>query len=95
MAQDDKKPSAADKGKGKAEDTPMANGEDKLKTDKDGKPLTNGKTDEPAVEELSDEDQQLKTDLEMLVERLKEDDRVCTSRLSMPSRTSSRPPHHP
>lgn len=74
MAQDDKKPSAADKGKGKAEDTPMANGEDKLKTDKDGKPLTNGKTDEPAVEELSDEDQQLKTDLEMLVERLKEDD---------------------
>ena len=75
MAQDEKKPSAADKGKGKAEDTPMANGDDMMpKTDKDGKPITNGKVAEPAEDELSEEDQQLKTDLDMLVERLKEDD---------------------
>ena len=76
MAQDEKKPSAADKGKGKAEDTPMANGDDMMpKTDKDGKPITNGKVAEPAEDELSEEDQQLKTDLDMLVERLKEDDK--------------------
>ena len=74
MEQDEKKPSAADKGKGKAEDTPMANGDDKSKTDKDGKPMANGKIEELPDEELSEEDQQLKTDLEMLVERLKEDD---------------------
>ena len=71
MAQDDKTPSAADKGKGKAEDTPMANGDDKLKTDKDGKPITNGKIEELPAEDLSEEDQQLKSDLEMLVERLR------------------------
>jgi 26S proteasome regulatory subunit N1 len=74
MAQDEKKPSAADKGKGKAEDTPMANGGEDPKTDKDGKPITNGKVEELPEEDLSEEDQQLKTDLEMLVERLKEDD---------------------
>src|ERR1700760_2336111 len=74
MAQDDKKPSAVDKGKGKAEDTPMANGDDKPKTDKDGKPIGNEKIEELPAEELSEEDQQLKNDLEMLVERLKEDD---------------------
>ena len=74
MAQDEKKPTAAEKGKGKAEDVPMANGDDKPHTDKDGKPITNGKAPEPAQEDLSEEDQQLKSDLEMLVERLKEDD---------------------
>lgn len=74
MAQDDKKPSSADKGKGKAEDVPMTNGDEKPKTDKDGKPITDGKVEELPDEELSEEDQQLKTDLEMLVERLKEDD---------------------
>jgi 26S proteasome regulatory subunit N1 len=74
MAQDDKKPSAADKGKGKAEDVSMANGDDKVRTDKDGNLIPNGKIEELPDEELSEEDQQLKTDLEMLVERLKEDD---------------------
>jgi 26S proteasome regulatory subunit N1 len=75
MAQDDKKPTAAEKGKGKAvDDVPMANGDEKPTTDKDGKPLQNGKVEEIQEEELSEEDQQLKSDLEMLVERLKEDD---------------------
>ena len=74
MAQDEKKPSAAEKGKGKAEDVKMSNGDDTSKKDKDGKPTQNGKVEEPADDELSEEDQQLKTDLEMLVDRLKEDD---------------------
>lgn len=74
MAQDEKKPTAAEKGKGKADDAPMANGDDKPLTDKDGKPIQNGKVEELPDEELSEEDQQLKSDLEMLVERLKEDD---------------------
>ena len=74
MAQDEKKPTAAEKGKGKAEDVKMSNGDDTSKKDKDGKPTQNGKVEEPADDELSEEDQQLKTDLEMLVDRLKEDD---------------------
>ena len=76
MAQDEKKPTAAEKGKGKAteEDVTMANGDDKTKTDKDGKAIENGKPGDLPEEDLSEEDQQLKTDLEMLVERLKEND---------------------
>lgn len=77
MAQDEKKPTAAEKGKGKADDVPQANGEksdEKIKLDKDGKPIANGKDEIPAEEELTEEDQQLKSELEMLVERLKEDD---------------------
>jgi 26S proteasome regulatory subunit N1 len=74
MAQDEKKPTATEKGKGKAEDVPTSTGDDKIQTDKDGKPIQNGKVEELPEEELSEEDQQLKSDLEMLVERLKEDD---------------------
>jgi len=74
MAQDEKKATAAEKGKGKAEDAPVINGDTGSKTDKDGKHLADGKADEHGEEELSEEDQQLKSELEMLVERLKEDD---------------------
>jgi 26S proteasome regulatory subunit N1 len=75
MAQDEKKPTAAEKGKGKAEDVHMPeDGKDKS-TDKTDDKKANGKAEEPAAEELSEEDQQLKSELEMLVERLKEDDR--------------------
>lgn len=113
MANDDK-PSSSDKGKEKVDDIRELNGEkkeDKSKTDKDGKPTTNGKKDDDlkegkeaspsrtnstpkhpptrkrgpkdttnllAVEELNEEDQQLKNDLEMLVERLQ----VCYLRFS-------------
>ncbi|KIV93938.1 hypothetical protein PV10_05110 [Exophiala mesophila] len=76
MAQDSDKPSATDKGKGKApEDPPALNGDAKQSEEKDADKKANGKPEEPAAdEELSEEDQQLKSELEMLVERLKEDD---------------------
>ena len=64
--------SAAEKGKGKATDTNGVNGtSDKKepKKDKDGKIIEDGK-DHDKPEELSEEDQQLKDDLEMMVERL-------------------------
>ncbi|KUI55137.1 26S proteasome regulatory subunit rpn-1 [Cytospora mali] len=74
MAQDSDKPTAADKGKGKA----VENGKpEDVPKDKDGKPLANGKkADEKdeSTEELSEEDQQLKSELDMLVERLTEPD---------------------
>ncbi|KAH8602015.1 armadillo-type protein [Bisporella sp. PMI_857] len=75
MAQDAEPPKAADKGKGKAVDRD-AKKVDETKKDKDGKPLVNGKKEEPVVgaEELSEEDQQLKSELDMLVERLTESD---------------------
>lgn len=82
MAKDDKKPAATDKGKAKAEpNKSQANGEKTLPIhdkDKDGKTKENGEKEEPkagASEELTDEDRQLKEDLEMLVERLQEDDK--------------------
>lgn len=78
MAKDEKKPTAAEKGKGKADDKKQTNGEKTLPIhDKDGKPLKNGEKEEVVAgeEELSEEDRQLKEDLEMLVERLKEDDK--------------------
>ncbi|TPX07340.1 uncharacterized protein E0L32_010762 [Thyridium curvatum] len=71
MAQDSELPKASDKGKekavdGKAEDAPKG---------KDGKPVANGKDEKAdSSEELSEEDQQLKSELDMLVERLTESD---------------------
>ncbi|KAI8624558.1 armadillo-type protein [Xylariaceae sp. FL1651] len=64
---------ATDKGKGKAVDGKA----DESKKGKDGQPQTNGKKEDgkiDATEELSDEDQQLKSELDMLVERLTESD---------------------
>ncbi|KAK2024190.1 proteasome/cyclosome [Colletotrichum zoysiae] len=67
MAQDSEKPTAADKGKGKA-----------VEDSKKEKPQTNGKKEDEKIidsaEELSEEDQQLKNELDMLVERLTESD---------------------
>ncbi|CAF9903448.1 MAG: proteasome regulatory particle base subunit [Gomphillus americanus] len=71
-----KPPTAADKGKGKAID--QSEKVEDVKKDKDGKPIQNGdkpkdsKTGDLKEDELSEEDQQLKSELEMLVERLKE-----------------------
>ncbi len=56
MAKDDERPTAAEKGKGKVEDIRELNGdkdEDKPKTDKDGKPMVNGKKPEEPREGLS------------------------------------------
>ncbi|TDZ14708.1 26S proteasome regulatory subunit rpn-1 [Colletotrichum orbiculare MAFF 240422] len=67
MAQDSEKPTAADKGKGKAVE----------ETKKDKSQVNGKKEDEKIVdsaEELSEEDQQLKNELDMLVERLTESD---------------------
>ncbi|CAM1511577.1 Fc.00g090900.m01.CDS01 [Cosmosporella sp. VM-42] len=64
MAQDSEAPKAVDKGKGKAVD--------EVKKDK---PVTNGKKEDEKLEteeELNEEDQQLKNELEMIVERLTE-----------------------
>ncbi|EKG13391.1 Proteasome/cyclosome regulatory subunit [Macrophomina phaseolina MS6] len=67
--EDDKKPTAAEKGKGKAvEETPK-----EVKKDKDGNPIKEDEKLLPA-EELSEEDQQLKSELDMLVERIQESD---------------------
>ncbi|KXH30000.1 proteasome/cyclosome [Colletotrichum simmondsii] len=67
MAQDSEKPTAADKGKGKA-----------VEESKKEKSQVNGKKDDEKIidsaEELSEEDQQLKNELDMLVERLTESD---------------------
>ncbi|RDA95165.1 hypothetical protein CP533_1906 [Ophiocordyceps camponoti-saundersi (nom. inval.)] len=66
MANDADAPKAVDKGKGKAVDEPKAE-----------KPMLNGKKDdkkEAAEEELSEEDQQLKNELDLMVERLTESD---------------------
>ncbi|KAH8792813.1 armadillo-type protein [Hyaloscypha finlandica] len=76
MAQDGEPPKSVDKGKGKAVDGEPGKAEE-VKKDKDGKPLMNGKAEEVKIgapEELSEEDQQLKSELDMLVERLTESD---------------------
>ncbi|KAL2158988.1 hypothetical protein VTH06DRAFT_3019 [Thermothelomyces fergusii] len=68
MAQESDLSKTADKGKGKAVD-------DTTQKDKAGKPVANGKKDDDKAEsseELSEEDQQLKSELDMLVERLTE-----------------------
>ncbi|KAH6614196.1 26S proteasome non-ATPase-like protein regulatory subunit 2 [Boeremia exigua] len=68
MAKDDeKKPTAADKGKGKAVNGDAEKKEDTKADGKDKKVETTG-------EELSEEDQQLKSELDMLVERILESD---------------------
>ncbi|KAI4161306.1 MAG: hypothetical protein LQ342_004973 [Letrouitia transgressa] len=75
MAKENQDLTAAEKGKGKASEGTAPDGKKKEepKKDKDGKPTINGKKgDEPEDEELSEEDQQLKNELEMLVSRLKE-----------------------
>ncbi|GAP86360.1 putative 26S proteasome regulatory subunit rpn-1 [Rosellinia necatrix] len=64
---------ATDKGKGKAVDSKA----DEAKKGKEGQPQANGKKDDDkvdATEELSEEDQQLKSELDMIVERLTESD---------------------
>jgi len=68
--EDEKKPTAADKGKGKA---PVSNDADKSK---DAKPDLEDKKGGVATtgEELSEEDQHLKSELDMLVERILETD---------------------
>ncbi|MCJ1353422.1 MAG: proteasome regulatory particle base subunit [Icmadophila ericetorum] len=74
MAKENGEPTAAEKGKGKMKEDIKQNGEkaEEIKKDKDGKPIVNGKKGEESKdEELSEEDQQLKSELEMLVERLK------------------------
>jgi 26S proteasome regulatory subunit N1 len=67
MAQDSDVPKAADKGKGKAVDDSK---------DEKSLPLINGKKEDDkkdsAEEELNEEDQQLKNELDMMVERLTE-----------------------
>ncbi|KAK1776077.1 armadillo-type protein [Copromyces sp. CBS 386.78] len=70
MAQESDMSKTADKGKGKAVD------DEKKPQDVDGKTPANGKKEEEqnASEELNEEDQQLKSELEMLVERLTESD---------------------
>ncbi|KAK4251549.1 armadillo-type protein [Corynascus novoguineensis] len=68
MAQESDLSKTADKGKGKAVD-------DETQKDKAGQPVANGKKDDEKAEsseELSEEDQQLKNELDMLVERLTE-----------------------
>ncbi|KAI5301466.1 proteasome regulatory particle base subunit [Ascosphaera pollenicola] len=68
---DERTAPAGDKGKGK--ETAPARENDAKKNLKDEKASAKGKKDEqPEEEELSEEDQQLKAELEMLVERLKE-----------------------
>ncbi|KAG7287865.1 proteasome regulatory particle base subunit [Staphylotrichum longicolle] len=68
MAQESDLSKTTDKGKGKAVD-------DETQKDKASQPVANGKKDEDkdeSSEELSEEDQQLKNELDMLVERLTE-----------------------
>ncbi|KAF2273049.1 26S proteasome non-ATPase-like protein regulatory subunit 2 [Westerdykella ornata] len=65
--EDERKPTAAEKGKGKAVD---GEAEKEVKKDKDGKPVQDDKKGAPAAEELSEEDQELKSELEQLVERI-------------------------
>ncbi|PBP25633.1 proteasome/cyclosome [Diplocarpon rosae] len=75
MAKDNEPPKPVGKGKGNAVDGEPSKTEEKK--GKDVKSLKNGKAVEPVVgvpEELSEEDQQLKSELDMLVERLTESD---------------------
>ncbi|CAF9913785.1 proteasome regulatory particle base subunit [Imshaugia aleurites] len=76
MAKENGAPTAAEKGKGKMEDGKPSDSpekQDETKKDKDGKAIANGKPgDEPL--EGTEEDQNLKNELEMLVARLHESD---------------------
>lgn len=71
MAKEEEKPKAQDKGKGKAQDTKANGVNGKKEAGKDGK--KDSEYDLPA-EELNEEDQKLKDELDMLVERLTESD---------------------
>jgi 26S proteasome regulatory subunit N1 len=63
---------SSSKGKGKA---PAADDSEKeVKKDKDGNPFVDGKPGVDKEEELSEDDQKLKDELDMLVERLLESD---------------------
>lgn len=74
MAKEDDKSKVQDKGKGKADDAKPENGVNGAKeATKDGK--KDGDADLPATEELSEEDQKLKDELDMLVERLTKSDK--------------------
>ena len=76
MAKEEEKSAPVDKGKGKAEDAKHVNGVNGVKpAGKDGK--KEGKDGETVVatEDLSEEDQKLKDELDMLVERLNEGDK--------------------
>ncbi|KAJ5558492.1 Armadillo-like helical [Penicillium sp. DV-2018c] len=72
MANEGERPTSADKGKGKVDDVRELNG----KNAENGEKTTDEKKKDEVSqdEELSEEDQQLKNELEMLVERLKEPD---------------------
>ncbi|KAK5165094.1 proteasome regulatory particle base subunit [Saxophila tyrrhenica] len=77
MAKEEEKSKTQDKGKGKVDDAKQVNGVNGTaeKDGKDGKDGKDSKKDgdlEP--EELNEEDQKLKDELDMLVERLTEDD---------------------
>ncbi|KAF2492197.1 26S proteasome non-ATPase-like protein regulatory subunit 2 [Lophium mytilinum] len=72
MAKEDEKPTPVDKGKGKASDT--VDGASSPEKDKDGKVIKDGQKGGLPAEELSEEDQQLKSELDMLVERILESD---------------------
>jgi len=71
MAKEEEKPKAQDKGKGKAQDAKANGVNGKKEVGKDGK--KDSEYDLPA-EELNEEDQKLKDELDMLVERLTESD---------------------
>lgn len=73
MAKEAEAPKSVDKGKGKAAEGDAIKGKE-VKKDKDGKPIANGKDAAPEGEELSEEDAQLKGELDMLVERITESD---------------------
>lgn len=64
----------SDKGKGKAKAADGENASKEPERDKDGKIVKDGLAAELPKEELSEEDQKLKDELDMLVERLSESD---------------------
>ncbi|BCR88617.1 proteasome regulatory particle base subunit RPN1 [Aspergillus chevalieri] len=74
MAKEGERSAPVDKGKGKAEDVKDVPAGKKPQKDEKEQAGGKKKGDEPQEEELSEEDQQLKGELEMLVERLKEPD---------------------
>ncbi|KAK3053691.1 proteasome regulatory particle base subunit [Extremus antarcticus] len=75
MAKEEEKSKTVDKGKGKADDAKHVNGVNGTKEyDKDGKDKDGKKAGDLEPEEMSEEDQKLKEELDMLVERLTEDD---------------------
>ncbi|KAL9089955.1 MAG: hypothetical protein Q9165_005484 [Trypethelium subeluteriae] len=79
MAKDDGKPTSIEKGKGKATDAKEVNGTDGISKDvpdapRDGEVKKDGEKLDLPEEDLSEEDQKLKDDLEMLVERLQGSD---------------------